>query len=68
MEYPRLTEYQLTELERRIRAAEEETASLVKGEALTIIEYSGLEYLRRLIEDVKFYRDVLERLLAKAED
>lgn len=64
-QFPRLTNEQLTELERQLIDAEKENAQqmhmnvIKKGPALTNIEFKATEYIRRLIEDVKAYRIAL---------
>jgi hypothetical protein len=65
VEYPRLTSEQLAELERQLVAAETEANELAlrgsfrSGEALKHIEFKACEYLRRLLEDVKSYRETI---------
>jgi hypothetical protein len=64
MKYPLLTGEQLSELESRLIAAELEVleaynrgmTSLVKGPATLDLEFKALEYIRRLLEDVKACR------------
>lgn len=62
-EYPRLTDEQLVELEKRLIAAEQEIAIAYnrntlneKGPATIDLEFKSAEYARRLLEDVKAYR------------
>ena len=65
MEFPRFTASQLADIERRLLAAEQEqtsqmsSARIQSGEMMKEIEFHALNFIRRLLEDVKAYRQQL---------
>ena len=62
MDYPPLDDEQIVELERRLEAAEKDTANqmhrkqIEKTKAIADFEFQSMYFVRRLIEDVKRMR------------
>ena len=62
VEYPPLDAVQFAELERRLEAAEKDTANqmhkkvIEKTKAIADFEFQAMYYVRRLIEDIKRLR------------